>query len=135
MSLVKSLSNENDGKADRQAVLVFAFMGQRLRDCVSLFSRFDITEAELNQLSTMACEYLRINAMFSPDSVNPTIWTLGYVVPVHAHQVFEKYKQGLGLVTMEKREAKHCFLKKLSENTTYQRRWHDIFKHEYIMLV
>ena len=45
MSLVKSLSNENDGKADRQAVLIFALMGQRLRDCVSLFSRFDITEA------------------------------------------------------------------------------------------
>ena len=43
--------------------------------------------------------------MFSPDSVNPTIWTLAHVVPVHAHQVFEKYKHGLGLVTMERRAA------------------------------
>ena len=59
MSLVKSLSDENDGKADRQAVLVFAFMGQRSRDCVSLFSRCDITEVELSQLLTMACEVLK----------------------------------------------------------------------------
>lgn len=72
---------------------------------------------------------LRINAMFVPDSVNPTIWTLGHVVLVHAHQVFEKYKQGLGVVTMEGREAKQIFLKKLSENATYQGRWHDIFKY------
>ncbi len=69
--------------------------------------------------------------MFLPDAVNPTIWTLGHIVPVHAHQVFEKYNQGLGIVTMEGREAKHI---KLSENTTYQRRWHDIFKHEFMLI-
>ena len=73
--------------------------------------------------------------MFVPASVNPTVWTLVHIVPVHARQVFEKYKQGLGIVTMEGREAKHIFLKKLSENTTYQRRWLEILKHGFIMLV
>ena len=60
---------------------------------------------------------------------------MGHIVPVHARQVFTKYGQGLGTVTMEGREAKHIFLKKLSENTTYQRRWAEIFKHEFIMLI
>jgi hypothetical protein len=68
-------------------------------------------------------------------SVNPTVWTLGHIVPVHAQQVFSQYNKGLAIVTMEGREAKHIFLKKLSQNTTYQRRWLGIFKHEYIMLV
>ena len=36
---------------------------------------------------------------------------------------------------MEGREAKHIFLKQLSENTTYQRRWAEIFKHELIMTI
>ena len=135
MSLVKSLSNDNDSKADRQGILVLAFMGQRLRDSVSLFNRFDINKADLDQLQHAASEYYRVNAMFVVDAVNPTIWTLGHIVPVHAYQVFQKYNQGLGIVTMEGREAKHIFLKKLSENTTYQRRWHDIFKHEFIMLI
>ena len=135
MMLVKSLSNDNDAKADRQAILVLAFMGQRLGDSVSLFNRFDIKEADLDQLHHVATEYFRINAMFVADAVNPTIWTLGHIVPVHACQVFRKYNQGLGLVTMEGHEAKHIYLKKLSENTTYQDRWDDIFKHEFIMLI
>jgi hypothetical protein len=71
-------------------------------------------------------EYLRVNAMFLPTSVNPT---------VHAQQVFAQYSKDLALVTMEGREAKHIFLKKLNQNTTYQRWWLEIFKHEYIMLV
>ena len=38
-------------------------------------------------------------------------------------------------MTMEGREAKHIALQKLSANTTYQRRWAEIFRHEFIMLV
>ena len=60
---------------------------------------------------------------------------MGHIVPAHCRQVFEKYEQGLGIVTMEGREAKHIFLKKLSENTRYQNRWMEIFRHEYIMLI
>ena len=39
------------------------------------------------------------------------------------------------MVTMEGQEAKHIFLKKLSENTTYQNRWVEILRHEYVMLI
>jgi hypothetical protein len=42
MSLVNALSDDNDTKADRQAILVFAYLGQRLRDSVSLINIFDI---------------------------------------------------------------------------------------------
>lgn len=135
MLLIKRLSHENDSQAERQRVIVFAFLGLRLRDAVSLFNRFDTTEEQLSQLTKTAVEYFRVNALFVVTSVNPTVWTLGHVVPVHARQVFEKYGQGLATVTMEGREAKHIFLKRLSENTSYQRRWVDIFRHEFIMMV
>ena len=36
---------------------------------------------------------------------------------------------------MEGQEAKHIFLKKLSENTIYQNRWPDILIHEFITLI
>ena len=40
------------------------------------------------------------------------------------------------MVTMEEREAKHIFLKKkLSEYTTYQIRWVEIIRDEYVMLI
>ena len=49
-------------------------------------------------------------------------------MPVHA-------KQGLFTVTIEGREAKHISLQKLSVNTTHQKRWYEIFRHEFIVLI
>lgn len=43
--------------------------------------------------------------------------------------------EGLCTVTMEGREMKHIFLKKLSENSSFQRLWYDILKHEFIMSI
>lgn len=135
MRLIKWLSRESDSKKEHQTVLVLAYLGVRLRDCVSLFNRFDITLDQISQLSTACHEYFNVNALLMQSSVNPTVWTLGHIVPAHCYQVFEKYGQGLGMVTMEGREAKHIFLKKLSENTTYQNRWMEIFRHEFVMLI
>lgn len=135
MRLIKWLSGENDSHQQRKTVLIFAYLGLRLRDCVSLFSRFDITVDQLTELSISARDYYRVNALFLPTSVNPTVWTIGHIVPAHTKELHEKYGQGLGLVTMEGREAKHIALKKLSENTFYKRRWYEIFKHEFVMLV
>lgn len=135
MRLIKWLSSENDSHQQRKTVLIFAYLGLRLRDCVSLFSRFDITVDQLTELSISARDYYRVNALFLPTSVNPTVWTIGHIIPAHTKELHEKYGQGLGIVTMEGREAKHIALKKLSENTFYKRRWYEIFKHEFVMLV
>ena len=112
MRLIKWLSNESDSRKEHQTVLMLAYLGVRQEDCVSLFNRFDITLDQISQLSVACCEYFNVNAMFMQTSVNPTVWTLGHMVPAHCSQVFEKYGQGLGMVTMEEREAKHIFLKK-----------------------
>ena len=135
MRLIKWLRCEKDSSKERQTVLALAYLGVRLRDCVSLFSRFEITSDHIDQLSIACLEYFKVNSLLLPSSVNPTVWTLGHIVPAHCRQVLEKYGQGLGLVTMEGREAKHIFLKKLGENTTYQNRWVEIFRHEYVMLI
>lgn len=135
MRLIKWLSNEKDSRLQRQTVLTYAYIGLRLRDCVSIFNRFDVTAEQLSQLTVVAREYFRGNALFLPSSINPTVWTIGHIIPSHTQDVYRKYGQGLGTVTMEGREAKHIALKKLSENTTFQRRWPEIFKHEFVMLI
>jgi len=120
MRLVKWLSSEEDSKRQRQTVLIYAYVGLKLRDCVSIFKTFDITAEQLSQLAVVAREYFRANTLFLPSSVNPTVSTIGHIIPSHAQDVHRIYKQGLGTVTMEGREAKHIALKKLSENTTFQ---------------
>lgn len=84
-----------------------AYVELRLRDLCSIINRFEVEDTHLEQLQSLAQEYYRANALLLPTSVNPTIWTIGHVVPAHARQVYDKYGQGLLTVTMEGREAKH----------------------------
>jgi hypothetical protein len=79
-------------------------------------------QVDINKLSVLAREYYRANALFLPTSVNHTIRTIGNVVPFHAQQVYDKYKQDLLTVTMEGRESKHLAFLRLKANTTYQNR-------------
>ena len=116
-------------------MLTLAYVWLRLRDLCSIINRFEVEDTHLEQLQTLAKEYYRANALLFSTSVNPTIWTIGHVVPAHARQVYDEYGQGLLTVTMEGGEAKHIALQRLSANTTYQTRWAEIFRHEFIMLV
>ena len=121
MRLIRWLSGENDSEHQRTTLLVLAYIGLRLRDCVSLFNRFEISVEQLTPLSVAASKYYRVNALLLSSSVNPTMWTIGHIIPAHTKIVHEKYGQGLGIVTMEGREAKHIALKKLIENTFFHR--------------
>jgi hypothetical protein len=46
-----------------------------------------------------------------------------------------KYGLGLGLNSMEGREAKHVAIYKYAANTAYLYRWEQVFRHEYISLI
>lgn len=135
MRVIKQLRCEDDSGKQRLAVLVYAYIGVRLRESVSLFSRIDITAEQLLEPRVKCQQYFRANALLLPSMVTPTVWTLGHVVPQHAEHLFQKYHQGLGTVTMEGREAKHIVLKKLPEKSSSKNQWFDIFQHEFVMLI
>lgn len=84
MRLIKVLSREGDSKKQRQTVLTLVYVGIRLRDCCLIFNRFEVQETDLTKLKSLAEECYRAKAMFLPTAVNPTIWTIGHVLPVHA---------------------------------------------------
>ena len=42
---------------------------------------------------------------------------------------------GLGVNTMEGREAKHIALVKFTRNNQFTNRWRQVFRHEYVSLV
>ena len=66
MRLVKWLSSEKDFKRQRQTVLIYAYVGLKLRDCVSIFNRSDITAEQPSRLAVVAREYFWANALFLP---------------------------------------------------------------------
>ena len=67
--------------------------------------------------------------------VNPTVWTLGHVVPIHTRKLFEMYGKGLALNSMEGREAKHQAISRYAQNSNFSNRWKQVFRHEFISLV
>ena len=68
-------------------------------------------------------------------SVNPTVWTICHIAAAHTENMRQLYGMGLGLNSMEGREAKHVFISKYSENTLPQNRWEQIFRHKYVSLL
>ena len=104
-----------------------------LRNAVSLFSRVNITDQQVQELEKYCREYYRGYWLFL--SVNPTVWTLGQVVPEHTKEMKASYGMGLGINSMEGREAKHIAIAKYATNTTHSCRWEQVFHHEYISLV
>ena len=133
MKLVESLALEDDQPTHLFSLHMFAVIAVNLRDAVSLFSRINITEEELIRRREVSCKYFRGCALFS--SVTPTTWTIGHVVPVHTKQVKQQLSFGLGINTMEGREAKHVSLARFANNTHHSTRWLQVFRHEYMPLL
>ena len=101
---------------------------------VSLFfSRLAISDEEVSELNILCTNYFRANAVFF--YVNPTVWAIGHLVPAHTQHMKEKYGFGLGVNSMEGREAKHVFASKYSQSTMFHSRWQQIFLHEYVSLM
>ena len=100
---------------------------------MSLFSRFEITDDQVEELEDYCRSFHCGYSLYF--SANTTVWTLGHVVPMHTKEMKVKYGMGLGLNTMEGREAKHIAIAKYAANTAFKNRWEQVFRHEYISLL
>lgn len=133
MYLIEVIEAGTDGKLYQQRIYALALTCLYLRDAVSLFCRIKIDSEEVSKLKELCRLFFRGNHVFY--STNPTVWTIGFVVPSHAEDMLGKYGLGLGLNSMEGREAKHISISKYANNTFYNARWEQIFRHEYISLI
>ena len=72
------------------------------------------------------------------DGANPTVWTVAYAIPYHTSQLFETLGFGLGLNSMQGREAKQVKLAKYVKHTSNVKnsmRWSIVFRHEFVCLI
>lgn len=133
MFLFELLVEGSDGQRYKQRLYALACICYYLRSAVSIFCRTNITAEQVSELKEVTLLYYRAVYVFY--TVNPTVWHVGHVVAAHTQDMFSKYKMGLGLNSMEGREAKHIQISKFSQNTFYQNRWEQIFRHEYVSLI
>jgi hypothetical protein len=127
-----------DGISEQIQVKIhaLAFVALQLRDSAAIYSRVSI-DADLTELLGVKCkQYFNASCLFF--GVNPSVWSIGYAIPYHTRQLFESTGFGLGLNTMQGREAKHIKLARYIQNTCNvkkDQRWWIVFWHEFISLV
>ncbi|XP_031567133.1 uncharacterized protein LOC116302077 [Actinia tenebrosa] len=116
---------------------VLSFIALKLRDSASIFSQFETNDADVGRLTSLCSEFFNAWSIFL-GRITPTVWTIAYAVPFHPQQLVRELGNGLGLNSMQGREAKHIKLKKYMEftpSTSKHSRWLSVFKHEFVNAV
>ena len=74
---------------------------------------------------------------FFSENCNSTVWTLGYGVPRHAKKIYDSYKIGYGILSMQGKEEKHSEitqeLKNCSNrNINSEKKWYQLMQSTYV---
>lgn len=131
MFVLQALSNPADSPETQLRLASIAFCCIQLRDAVSYFSRVNITQVEVEKCKNACLHFFNANVLLLR-SVTPTIWTVGYAIPRHLQILFDRYGMGLGLNSMQGREAKHVRLSQFAKHSTKSTRWSMVLRHDYI---
>lgn len=132
-SLINFISSDRDLPETKLKTATLAYCGLQLRDAVSLFSRVETNQAEISKLKNTCQHFFNANSLLL--WVYPTVWTIGYAIPYHAQILYGKYGLGLGLNSMQGREAKHVRLSQYSRHFTLTGCWKLVLHHDYITCV
>lgn len=117
-------------------IYVLHYIANKLSKAASLFSRIQTCKEELVSLEKLCNSYFVANCLFVRESL--TVWTIGKVLPYHAKLIFDKWGVGLGINTMQGREAKHQqIIKYLSHSPALEGslKWSYVMKHEFAELM
>ena len=96
-----------------------------------------IDDISNNKLSKMFVSGRRLFVCCSlhDASLSPNWCFFSIVVPHQEKHLFHKFGFDLGINTMKGREKKHQQITEYSKYTTYQNRWADNFRHEYMQVI
>jgi hypothetical protein len=131
MHLIKAISNDHDSPSDTLHITVLAFVSLQLRNATSRFSRVIINQKILQELKECCKRYFNAYSILL-GNITPTVWTIGYAVPYHAELLFKNLGVGLGVNTMQGREAKHVRISDYSKHSTRNTRWKLVMRHDFI---
>ena len=87
MYIISAIEGVNDSRQVSMKLHIFAFAILSLRNAISLYSRFSIDEAQINELDRECSNFFICCALYL--EVNPTVWTIDNVVPVHTRDIRE----------------------------------------------
>ncbi len=135
MYLIHSLAMPNESEKNQLRLVILSFCCLKFRDTVSLFSCIIVADASVvTDLKKCCLQFFNVVSLMLAN-VTPTVWTVGYAIPRHFEMIHEKYGVGLGINSMQGREAKHVCLQQYACHSNLSQRWNNILKHDFISSV
>ena len=131
MYLLNAIRGDSPDLKLLSKLLFLSFAAIKLRDCSACFSMYSLSEENLLNIPSLAHDYFTAMVLFN-GNVSATVWSIGNLVPVHSKWVYERYGTGLGINTMQGREAKHAQIASYAKNAQYRQRRFHVFRHDYI---
>ena len=127
-----------------QAIALAQF-GYRLADCLQypqkLMGKKTQTHCpfQISSISQNFCDlYFNLLVLFFPNFVNITVWTVGYAIPYHARKLYNEYKIGFGILSLQAKESKHAGIKRelmltnRSTSSSIGGKWWQIMRANYV---
>ena len=139
LAQLDSLETANESPGEKVKRLVLAKVIEYLRTAGGLINKIFIDNpVKIVQLEEFCQLYFNLFAFFFPESVNVTVWTVGYAIPYHAKLLYEKYGIGFGILSLQAKESKHAGLKKellmtnRSNKSDHNGNWSQLMRSNYI---
>ena len=120
MFLVDAIKGDSENRKLLMKLICIVFIAIKLKDCAPRFSMYHITPPVVQELQEISHDYFTAVVLFT-DKVSCTNWSIGHLAPVHTQWMFDKYGTGLGLNTMQGREAKHVQIASYAKKQSFQR--------------
>ena len=81
------------------------------RNAEALFNKIEFSPSCLGELREFCTLYFNLYALFFSSDVNVTVWTVEYATPHHATKLYESYKVGYGIISLQAKKVKHLVVK------------------------
>ena len=111
-------------------VVLFAYMAVQLRLVMSIAQRIHIDNTHIDEVRIAAKQYHNSFALFNKATCST--WLVCNVLPEHIADMYRRFGYGLGLNSMQGREAKHKSINDYARFSSPQTKWQDVFRHEYV---
>ena len=109
--LVDAMESANESNAELISRLALSKICEKLRDIGSIINRVKTSTDNVDKIQSLCQLYFNLYVLFFPQQTNITVWTLGYVIPYHAKNMYDNFKIGYGILTMQGKESKHSAIK------------------------
>lgn len=129
--LVDAIKGNSDDPKLLMKLSFITFIAVELRDCSSIFSMYHVSPQDIENLKGLAHDYFTAVTLFT-GSVSGTVWSIGNLAPVYTWWVFDRYRTGLGLSTMQERQAKHVQIASYARNSLFREHWNQVFRHDFV---